>query len=464
MKTWNQLFIRHGWILEEKAEGTFNCKGETKENLSFLYECLDKAEISYTVFDESLEIHDIPIGESDWINYVSFEFRGRTENIGLAPDMNGPDLKQLDTYISGIVRQFNRLGFNTMDSCDGHGRRSASIGITKHIKKNTLVEMLSALGVKRVYCRESTHKYRISLPLSREKLLDLAENMSLIERSWLDKGYEYIKEQMFYHLLEELLSIPGESGNEQEIREYVKKRLTPFVDHIAIDRSGNLLAEKKYRTGNGPTILLNAHLDVVYELEENRIIEKKNGIWRSSTGILGADDRAGVAVILQMAEDLAHSSFNGKVKYIFTVQEECGLIGSSNVDDYFLWGIDGAFVVDRRGTGDIVVSCGSYRPFCDPVFGEFIEKVATVANVGEWKCTDGGSSDTRIWAAHGIQSVNLSAGYTNEHTDGESLDVSACYHVTKLLHAILAEGRELRRISQRIQVRNRIMPDLEAVQ
>ena len=41
---------------------------------------------------------------------------------------------ELDTYICGIVRHLNRLGFYTNGSCDGHGRHSASISIVKNEK------------------------------------------------------------------------------------------------------------------------------------------------------------------------------------------------------------------------------------------------------------------------------------------------------------------------------------------
>ena len=79
--------------------------------------------------------------------------------------------------------------------------------------------------------------------------------------------------------LEQLLSIDGESGNEESIREYVLESLSPFVDHITVDQSGNILAQKKYRSGNGPTILLNAHLDTVESFEPARAIIKDNTIW-----------------------------------------------------------------------------------------------------------------------------------------------------------------------------------------
>ena len=57
----------------------------------------------------------------------------------------------------------------------------------------------------------------------------------------------------------------------------------------------------------------------------------------------------------------------------------------------------------------------------------FFEKVAAEEGLSGWATTIGGSSDTRIWTGNGIQSVNLSAGYWNEHTDEETLDVAACY-------------------------------------
>lgn len=97
-------------------------------------------------------------------------------------------------------------------------------------------------------------------------------------------------------------------------------RKNETVDYITVDHYGNLLAEKTYGNGNGPTILLNAHLDTVYEIEPGRTIQKNGTIWTSSEGILGADDRAGVAIIVMIAKYLNQSDFCGKVKFIFTVE------------------------------------------------------------------------------------------------------------------------------------------------
>lgn len=388
MKNWNQLFIRHGWLLNEKEENVFDCRYETESNKQFLLESLDQEHLSYDYDEKTLIMQSEPLQEEDWLSIIDFEYRGHGGDLWFRPGQEEPKVRELDTYICGLVRQFNRLGFYTNGSCDGHGRHSASVSIVKGEKDvELLVQMLLALGMKRVNYRESRQGYAISIPLKRIELLELAEKMSVVQEEWLEKGHEYIKEQFFYLQLEELLSIPGESGNEGRIRNVVQEKLTPYVDFITVDRYGNLLAEKTYKSGHGPTILLSAHLDTFEEIVEGRHIVKEKGIWSSSAGILGADDRAGVAVLLNIAHSLNQSSFSGKVKFIFTVEEEIGLIGAKQVDDYFLWGTDAAIVVDRRGTGDIVTSCGGYIPFCDQAYGELLEKVAKEAGLSDWKCT-----------------------------------------------------------------------------
>ncbi|MBM7647485.1 hypothetical protein JOC78_000406 [Bacillus ectoiniformans] len=451
MKTWNQLFIRHGWLVEEKASNEFICIHERAENVAFLLECLNRAKVTYQYTNDLLILENQPVKESLWLEAVHYNYRGRTGAYWCRSEKEDVIIRHLDVYISGVVRQLNRLGFYTDMSCDGHGESPAFIYIQKGVNIDQLEELLRGLGVSKMRIREHDRFHDLKLSLPRIELLTIAENLSFIKKEWLDKGADFIQKQMFNRLLEELLSIPGASGDEGEVREFVMKQLTPYVDHMTIDPNGNILAEKIYRSGQGPVILLNAHLDTVEEIVPGRLIKKDGSVWSSSEGILGADDRAGVAVLLHTARQLAESSFSGKVKYIFTVKEEVGLVGARGVSDFFLWGTDAAIVVDRRGTGDIVTSCGGYIPFCDERYGQFIESVANVEGLSDWKCTAGGSSDTRIWAEHSIQSVNLSAGYRNEHTDEEFLDVAACYRVTKLIAGIFNRSRELRKVLRDIR-------------
>lgn len=441
MKSWNTLFIRQGFAVKEYAENEFDLFNETEENIEFLMECLQKAGADFTRQHFFLTIHSEPVTEKEWLAAADFPHRGYGEGLWFDAEKEEPKIKELDLYISGLIRQLNRLKLFTMGSCDGNGIRYASIQFRPGVSMDKAVKLLGIISDKNVRVRNQ----RLILPHTREELLELAEKALNVDGAILELEPEEIDKQLFFDQLEELLNISGESGKEGKIRKHAEKILSPLVDHLTFDSKGNILAQKRYRGGNGPTILLNAHLDTVVPIDPGRIILKENNIWTSSSGILGADDRAGVAVLLQMARNLEKSSFRGTVKFILTVEEEIGLVGAQHVDEYFLWDIDAAIVLDRRGTGDIVVSGGGYIPFCDEIYGQFMEAAAVKTGLKNWKCTNGGSSDTRIWAAHGIQSVNLSVGYFNEHTSDEKLDVEGCYNTVKLVEEVFEGAQELRR-------------------
>jgi len=101
--------------------------------------------------------------------------------------------------------------------------------------------------------------------------------------------------------------------------------------------------------------------------------------------------------------------------------------------------------------GHIVTSCGSYQSFCHENYGKFIEEAAIRIRMPGWKTTAGGSSDTRIWAMQGIQSVNLSAGYSHEHTSSETLNIDACYNTAALIGEVFSDYRNLQRTLRQIE-------------
>lgn len=170
--------------------------------------------------------------------------------------------------------------------------------------------------------------------------------------------------------------------------------------------------------------MLNAHMDTYSSINPERTIIKVESIWTRSSGILGADDRAGVTILLDLAERMAISNhFNGTIKHCFTVAEERGLVGAKKVAPSFLQHVDATIVFDRRNTHDIVISCNEIIPFYDAAYGVLFERAARQLGLNEWKCTAGGYSDTVIWVESGIQPVNLSVGYNNEHTSAELLNV-----------------------------------------
>lgn len=63
-------------------------------------------------------------------------------------------------------------------------------------------------------------------------------------------------------LLKDLTELNGVSGNEDEVRDYIKREAEKYADDIKIDSMGNVICFKK-GTSSGPKIMLSAHMDEV---------------------------------------------------------------------------------------------------------------------------------------------------------------------------------------------------------
>jgi len=146
-------------------------------------------------------------------------------------------------------------------------------------------------------------------------------------------------------LVMQLMAISGQSGQEQSIVEFICSRLrqagmpeSSFATDSCHHRSpfkgeqGNL-AVKLPGTVRRPRRLFSAHTDTVPICVGSQPIRKANRIYAAdpATG-LGADDRAGVAVLLATAIDLLnHKLPHPPLTFLWTVQEEVGLQGARNL-------------------------------------------------------------------------------------------------------------------------------------
>lgn len=440
-KQWQSLFTRYGFQMTSKGE-ELDVTALNEENIQFLKNLLEQLNVEFFIYDSKLIIKTESVSEENFVKALKSLTNSKTEMLYYVKEL---PLSTLDTYIAGIVTQLNRLECMTIISCDGHDKQSASIGFQNRQSEKKALALFDSIQLSYRKVRRE-----IKLQVNRKLLPEFAERLSTItieEAALIMKeSNQSMSKEAFNKQLESLLNNPGVSGGEGQIRKHVIEEILPYVDRLTVDATGNILAFKKF--GEGPTILLNAHLDTVEEIIPTREIIKENNIWSSTEGILGADDRAGINVILATAKTLTASDFKGTIKYIFTVEEEIGLVGAKEVSETFLWDVDMAFVIDRRGTSDIVTSKAGYIPFCSERFGREIERIAQRAGLSHWKTTAGGSSDTAVWASHGIQSVNLSAGYQFEHTDMEQLDVEANYGVYELLLELLSNSRRLMNVAR----------------
>jgi len=116
----------------------------------------------------------------------------------------------------------------------------------------------------------------------------------------------------------ELVKIGSPSGKEENVRDYVIQLLNKYVIKCEIDRTGNIYAVAE---GEGEPVLLCTHLDTVEHAED--IKPQIYGEWITSNGktILGADNKAAVAAVLETLISTSPKS-RRKIELIFTVREE----------------------------------------------------------------------------------------------------------------------------------------------
>ena len=161
----------------------------------------------------------------------------------------------------------------------------------------------------------------------------------------------------------ELVAIPSPSGEEEAVAEHVRGYLRDLGVEADADAAGNLLARLPAPEGeSGTPIFLCAHLDTVPASGPIEPVVADGVITSAADTILGADDKAAVAVLLEAARlILAEGRPHAGVELLFTTREETGLEGAFAFDSSRLEARLG-FVYDYSGSvGEVVVAAPSGR-------------------------------------------------------------------------------------------------------
>src|SRR5262245_20042653 len=126
----------------------------------------------------------------------------------------------------------------------------------------------------------------------------------------------------------DLLAFNSPPGEEAEIARYCAESLRECGFVVQTDRSGNIIAQKA-GTAAGPRIFFSSHTDTVQPTAGLVVREEAGVFWSSGNTILGADDRAGLAEILEAVRVLAECGLpHPDLQVIFTTREEIGLLGA----------------------------------------------------------------------------------------------------------------------------------------
>ena len=214
-----------------------------------------------------------------------------------------------------------------------------------------------------------------------------------------------INEKRLLDTFLKLVRIDSESFHEGEVQRFVAAEMKKlgcqvYVDKagkkIGSDAQGNIIATLK---GNRPgrPFLFSAHMDTVQPGRGVKPQVKNGRITSDGTTVLGGDDKAGVAIMMEIAhvikeQKLAHSG----VQFVFTLDEESGMYGSKNLDYSKIKAKDG-LILDNEPLEELLVRGPEVSDF-------FVEITGVAAHAGV--CPEKGISALEV-AAKALSMMKL---------------------------------------------------------
>lgn len=192
--------------------------------------------------------------------------------------------------------------------------------------------------------------------------------------------------------------------------------------------------------GKDFSTMFTCHLDTYTKGTQQNVNHRfnKNFIHTDGTSILGADDKAGMVVLLYMIEKRVPGL------YYFFLAEESGCIGSKKVSACLESGdilfpelkeIKKVVSFDRKGTTSVITE-QMWSPCCSEEFAnELVYRLNLVGNGLEMKTDDKGfSTDSAQFMSIVPECTNISVGYYDEHTISERQDIQ---FLEKLCQAVV---------------------------
>jgi len=234
--------------------------------------------------------------------------------------------------------------------------------------------------------------------------------------------------------LQAMLTYCRPHGGEGE-KQFVERFIRPYEPEEIKDDLGEVMAYKvQVGEVKEAPVLWCSHVDTVHAqtapVKQTIVYDEGCGmIYKDDkTMPLGADDGAGVWMLLEMIDAKVPGT------YLFHRGEERGGIGSGAIaalHTAFLESFKWAIAFDRRGTGDVIT-----EQFTGETASVMFAQAFADALALDYKpCPNGVFTDTANYAHIIPECTNISVGYDNEHTPGETLDV---WHLVQLRDAVVA--------------------------
>ena len=252
-------------------------------------------------------------------------------------------------------------------------------------------------------------------------------------------------------LLQQILVWPRPHGtaNEQLFNKWLKKKITDMIPkgvkfHVdSFAQAFDVFAVTLKRPdGTQSDVLFSCHVDTV-DSSKTPMGERKKLVYDANFGLifldkdspggcLGADDGAGVWIMMKMIQA-------GKPgTYIFHRGEECGGLSAKKMKEHhkdWLKQFEVAVAFDRPRTDEVIVTQGGSSCASEKFGKALAESLNLVQPCFNYRVSHAGVyTDTKEYRTIIHECVNLGVGYQNQHGIKEELDYG---HLVALLAAAL---------------------------
>jgi tripeptide aminopeptidase len=175
--------------------------------------------------------------------------------------------------------------------------------------------------------RETVADASLSAEAALQRERDLEQVRAVAARPEMIAAFAHIEENRD-RILEEwrtITEINAPSGLEEDRARFVQQQLVSYGLETWRDSAGNVIARRK-GSGGGPVVVLDAHLDTVFQPGLTIRTEIRNG-WIHGPGV--GDNSRNIEAILAIARalDAAQIRTRGDLLFLFTVEEESNFRG-----------------------------------------------------------------------------------------------------------------------------------------
>ncbi|GLY09881.1 hypothetical protein Bbad01_10970 [Bacillus badius] len=186
------------------------------------------------------------------------------------------------------------------------------------------------------------------------------------------------KERLVNEFLE-LVQIDSETKNEAAIAKVLTSKFEALGVQVYEDDSaavtghgaGNLICTLEATKDGVDPIYFTSHMDTVVPGAGVKPSIENGYVVTDGTTILGADDKAGLAVMLELVKVLKEQKYkHGMIQFIITAGEESGLVGAKAMDPSLVKAKFG-YALDSDGTvGNIIVAAPTQAKIKAEIFGK----------------------------------------------------------------------------------------------